>query len=362
MRRLSLSSTEQEGGSMFRLVTLIAGGVAALTFAAPAFAAGGDAASGSGINNPNGESFSFNASSGSSGENATGTMDYVQSQWHIVASVRCLTVNGNRATIVGTIIESNLPPGSAGQLGNETTFYAEDNGTPGAEADRFAANFGFPSAPACSNYFYEGEPIASGEIVVTDTQVVDSDGDGIPDSADNCPTVANADQRDTDGDGLGDACDPDDDNDGVPDAVDNCVLVPNPDQSDVDGDGIGDACDPTPGSTPGKVIGGGWVGTDKKSFGFTAQYTAGMAGPKGELTYQDRLGGVMLGSSAITSVIISGTHATIRGTGIVNGTSIEFRVEVDDLGEPGVNDTFQITWSGYTAGGTLNGGNIRIFH
>ncbi|MEM6772644.1 MAG: thrombospondin type 3 repeat-containing protein, partial [Bacteroidota bacterium] len=31
---------------------------------------------------------------------------------------------------------------------------------------------------------------------------------------------------DTDGDGLGDACDDDDDNDDVPDDVDNCRIVP----------------------------------------------------------------------------------------------------------------------------------------
>lgn len=35
----------------------------------------------------------------------------------------------------------------------------------------------------------------------------DLDGDGIPDSCDNCPADANADQADTDGDGVGDACD-----------------------------------------------------------------------------------------------------------------------------------------------------------
>lgn len=37
--------------------------------------------------------------------------------------------------------------------------------------------------------------------------VTDTDGDGIADDEDNCPTVANADQEDADGDDLGDACD-----------------------------------------------------------------------------------------------------------------------------------------------------------
>jgi hypothetical protein len=35
----------------------------------------------------------------------------------------------------------------------------------------------------------------------------DSDGDGFLDTVDNCPTVANADQTDTDSDGVGDVCD-----------------------------------------------------------------------------------------------------------------------------------------------------------
>jgi hypothetical protein len=48
----------------------------------------------------------------------------------------------------------------------------------------------------------------------------DSDGDGVLDLSDDCATVKNADQRDTDGDGEGDACDGDDDGDGIPDEDD----------------------------------------------------------------------------------------------------------------------------------------------
>jgi hypothetical protein len=82
----------------------------------------------------------------------------------------------------------------------------------------------------------------------------DTDGDGIADSLDNCPDVSNPAnlkldrvnpvQIDTDGDELGDACDPDDDSDTIVDASDNCIWTPNPDQSDVDVDGRGDVCDP----------------------------------------------------------------------------------------------------------------------
>jgi hypothetical protein len=47
----------------------------------------------------------------------------------------------------------------------------------------------------------------------TAVAVIDSDDDGVEDEADNCILVANADQRDTDGDGFGNLCDADLNND-----------------------------------------------------------------------------------------------------------------------------------------------------
>jgi len=71
----------------------------------------------------------------------------------------------------------------------------------------------------------------------------DDDNDGIADTSDNCPKVANKGQLDTDGDKKGNACDDDDDGDGVADANDNCPTVKNADQADADKDGFGDACE-----------------------------------------------------------------------------------------------------------------------
>ncbi|KAL6080373.1 Cartilage oligomeric matrix protein [Balamuthia mandrillaris] len=75
------------------------------------------------------------------------------------------------------------------------------------------------------------------------TSISDQDYDGWADSCDNCETVANPDQLDSNNNGVGDACEPDIDEDGVTATFDNCPTVANPGQEDLDEDGVGDACD-----------------------------------------------------------------------------------------------------------------------
>lgn len=75
----------------------------------------------------------------------------------------------------------------------------------------------------------------------------DSDGDGVPDSRDNCVAVSNKDQLDTDGDGYGNACDADLNNDGFVNALDLAAIRSQFGKrgvaGDINGDGIVNALD-----------------------------------------------------------------------------------------------------------------------
>lgn len=137
---------------------------------------------------------------------------------------------------------------------NQYTFYIYDPNHPGKEvkATWYPPNVGgklYYSYGSKALNTYKELPSWRGFFVEdyspkTPNVPTDIDFDGVEDSKDNCPTVQNPDQANTNGDDLGDACQMADiDKDGVVDFKDNCRYGANPDQKDSDNDGVGDVCE-----------------------------------------------------------------------------------------------------------------------
>ncbi len=179
------------------------------------------------------------------------------SAWEYV-NINVVDVNQN------PVISSTEVPGVA-TVGDTITFKASATD---ADGDKLTYNWKFGEAVASGSEVsttlikvgiftvsltvtdeFGGSVKYSHMLGVAPVQLPDTDGDGVPDADDNCPDKANADQKDTDEDGIGDVCDEvipvdnDKDDDGITDDKDNCPAVANPTQSDIDGDGIGDVCD-----------------------------------------------------------------------------------------------------------------------
>lgn len=114
------------------------------------------------------------------------------------------------------------------------------------------------------------------------------------------------------------------------------------------------------------VTGGGWIaiGTSRGNFGFNAGFKGADVLPGGHLNYIDHGTGMKVRSTSITGYGVPDDTSNVRwfeGTCEINGQSGTFRVEVSDNGEPGRADTFRIQLSsGYSASGTLTGGNIQL--
>ena len=63
----------------------------------------------------------------------------------------------------------------------------------------------------------------------------------------------------------------------------------------------------------------------------------------------------------VTLFGIAGSHATFVGRAEVNSVVENYRIDVDDLGEPGTGvDAIRIITDTYATGGTLTGGNIQV--
>lgn len=118
----------------------------------------------------------------------------------------------------------------------------------GTNPMRLTVNYSYAIHPVFnadgSRIFFSSELTGNAEIYSMKSDGTDKVKITNQSPIDTYPTFAKG-QKDSNGNGIGDACElpGDSDGDGIPDDVDNCPLTPNPNQADADGDGIGDECD-----------------------------------------------------------------------------------------------------------------------
>jgi hypothetical protein len=131
---------------------------------------------------------------------------------------------------------------------------------------------------------------------------------------------------------------------------------------DDDGDGLIDGADPDcqlpppTGNSCGEIRGDGRLSTNSLTrFVFYNVKSDGTSAPSGEISFSDRSTSPRLHftSTAIMTLVITGNHVKMTGTGVANGVPVDFVVEGDD-GSP---DMFSVTLSnGYSASGSVASG------
>lgn len=123
-------------------------------------------------------------------------------------------VNGQNGNIVGingfgTIALSSVIDLALSNNGGPTSTYALPPLSLALNAGSNALAIGPGGLPLTTDQRGSGFPrISGGRVDIGALEsILDSDGDGVLDSEDNCPLVPNANQADLDEDGVGDACD-----------------------------------------------------------------------------------------------------------------------------------------------------------
>jgi hypothetical protein len=142
-------------------------------------------------------------------------------------------------------------------------------------------------------------------------------------------------------------------------------------------DCVDGGCISLPANTPGSVTGGGQTSGELAEFtilegtsvgglgqfSIDVSYVLGAPAPLGHVNFRDRASGTQVKSSAIDTLTITGSRATIVGRATVDGVAgVRFVLEVEDLGKAGSKaDTFRIvTATGYAAFGVVERGNVTV--
>ena len=130
-------------------------------------------------------------------------------------NLTAIDVDSGQSSITFSIV--NAPLNGTASISGTSVLYTSTSDTAITDVFTYKANDGNTD----SN-------VSTVTIIITAVDE-DSDGDGILNSLDNCPSVANASQADADSDGIGDNADTDDNNDGFEDKIlfPSGVLTPN---------------------------------------------------------------------------------------------------------------------------------------
>ena len=142
--------------------------------------------------------------------------------------------------------------------------------------------------------------------------------------------------------------------------------------ADTNANGVQDAGEPgasatkvwaLPASTPGEVHGAGLLGGNAGehiTFGFHARNT--LSGPRGSCHFDRHLSGPddTVRCLNVTALIVIGNMATIYGDAVHNGQSTTYRITARENDKPTPDEVAITTASGFSVGGPLEHGEVKV--